>query len=392
MLDGHIDVAEHYCVSGWVSDPADPARRVTLQVLVDGAVDGTLLADQPRPDLARTGRHGDGAHGFTHFFARPLSLLREWHIVVQEPGTRNRCPGAEFVLPARPPRAPTGFVPLLVTSSGRAGSTLLMRRLLGHPQITLANQAPFELKLITYYAKAFDVLTAPGNTERSITPDKIFDDPYTLGLNPYCHHDFEDILRPRHALFGFFADTAGSILGAAFRDIVERFYRRLAAAAGQAAPAYFAEKTSVFDPIRSFARLLWPDLREVVLVRDPRDVFLSYRAFWRTDPAYARQMMRITRDALLAIRAAADPSVLILRYEDLIGAGAASQARLSAFLGLGAPLTLAPAAEAGLFAGHGTAGSPEASVGRWRRELPAEEIVAFAREFGDMLDAFEYEH
>ncbi|MGC8470133.1 MAG: hypothetical protein ACP5NI_09545, partial [Acetobacteraceae bacterium] len=126
--------------------------------------------------------------------------------------------------------------------------------------------------------------------------------------------------------------------------------------------------------------------------RDPRDVFLSYRAFWRTDPAYARQMMRITRDALVSIRAAADPSVLILRYEDLIGAGAASQARLSAFLGLGAPLTLAPAAEAGLFAGHGTAGSPEASVGRWRRELPAEEIVAFAREFGDMLTAFEYEH
>jgi hypothetical protein len=392
MLDGHVDVAEHYCVRGWVADPADPARRVRLEVWVDGEVDGTLVAEAPRPDLARTGRHGDGAHGFTHFFARPLSLLRDWHIVVQEPETHDRCPGAEFILPARMPRRPADLVPLLVTSSGRAGSTLMMRRLLGHPAVVLGNQPPFELKLLTYYAKAFDVLTSPGNPQRSLAPDKIFDDPFTLGLNPYNHHDFEEILRPGAALFGFFSDTSGAVLAGAFREIIERFYRRVAAGAGQAAPAFFAEKTSIFDPIRAFARLLWPDLREVVLVRDPRDVVLSYRSFWRTDPGYARQMMRIMQDAIAAIRAAADPSVLILRYEDMITAGAATQARLSAFLGLATPLTLAPAAEAGLFTGHGTASSPEGSVGRWRRELTPEEIIAFTGEFSDMLTAFDYDH
>lgn len=391
MLAGHIDIAEHYCLTGWVADPDAPDRRIGLEILVDGEVDGQLTAEEPRPDLARVGKLGDGRHGFTHFFARPLALTRAYHILVREAGTRARPPGAEFTLQPRAIRAAEELRPVMVTSAGRSGSTLLMRRLGNHPGIVIADQAPYEMKLATYYAKAFEVLTSPGNVERSVAPDKIYDDPFQLGLNPFQHHDFENVLPGRAAFFGFWRETAAPIVAGAFKDILVRFYLRLGAAQGKHTAQWFAEKTSLFDPIRGFVRAAFPTAREIVLVRDPRDVYCSYRSFWSATPGYAVQVLRTMRDTLMRIRAEEGEDVLILRYEDLVSAGAASLAKVGAFLELDQPIPLQPAAEAALFTGHGTAGSPERSIGRWRRDVPADELLAIDRDFGDMLDAFGYE-
>ena len=391
MLVGHIDVAEHSCLSGWVADPSAPDQPVMLEILVDGASDGTVLAADLRPDLAQLGKYGDGRHGFTHFFARPLAITRAYHIVVHTQQADLRPPGGEFVLQAHALRAPETLAPLLVTSAGRSGSTLLMARLANHPAITLAHQPPFEMKLATYYAKAFEVLTAPGDPLRSVPADKIYDDPYHLGLNPFHHHDFEELLGSRAAFFGFWRDTAAPVVAGAFKETIVRFYTRLAAVQGKPAVAWFAEKTSIFDPVRGFVRAVFPEVREVVLVRDPRDVFCSYRAFWSATPEYGMQVMRTMRDNLLRIHAEAAADTLILRYEDLVSAGAASMARVGAFMGRAQPIPLRTAAEAALFSGHGTAGSPERSLGRWRRELRSEEILAIDAEFGEMLEAFDYE-
>jgi hypothetical protein len=40
--------------------------------------------------------------------------------------------------------------------------------------------------------------------------------------------------------------------------------------------------------------------------------------------------------------------------------------------------------------GHGTAGSPDASIGRWRRDLPPELLAAVEETFTDLLQEFGY--
>ena len=397
MLVGHIDIAEYYCIAGWVADPAAPDRRITLEVLVGGEIVGRAVADRARPDLARHGGFGDGNHGFLHYFDRPLPMTRAFNIAVRDAATGALMPGGAFSLPPEPiapvrglPAVPT-LTPVLVTSAGRSGSTLLMGRLRQHPDIIVADQPPFEMKQATYYAKAFDVLTSPGNRERSLAPEKIYDDPFTLGFNPYHHLDFESVFPDPGALYEFQRTTAASILAAAFADILNRFYVGLGAAQRKPGAGCFAEKCSIYDPTRAFVRAVAPGTKEIVLVRDPRDLFLSYRAFWHTTPEYTHQVLRSLRNALAAIAAAPSPLVLPVRYEDLVTDAAATMKRIGAFLGLDQGLTARGPGETALFAGHGTAGAPERSIGRWREELPAEEGVAMTHEFGNMLEAFGYE-
>jgi hypothetical protein len=59
-----------------------------------------------------------------------------------------------------------------------------------------------------------------------------------------------------------------------------------------------------------------------------------------------------------------------------------------------APETVArliAAADAPELRGHGTAGSPESSIGRWRNDLSPELRSAVEEMFGDLLSDFGYE-
>ena len=53
-------------------------------------------------------------------------------------------------------------------------------------------------------------------------------------------------------------------------------------------------------------------------------------------------------------------------------------------------LIAAAAPDAPELRGHGTAGSPEASIGRWRHDLPPELLAAVEETFGDLLQEFGY--
>ncbi len=72
-LSGNLDrVTRDGWVSGWCWDPQRPARRVGLDVLVDGTVVGTTQAGNWRADLQQAGI-GDGSHGFA--YALPYEVL-----------------------------------------------------------------------------------------------------------------------------------------------------------------------------------------------------------------------------------------------------------------------------------------------------------------------------
>jgi hypothetical protein len=100
----------------------------------------------------------------------------------------------------------------------------------------------------------------------------------------------------------------------------------------------------------------------------------------------------------LVLRAAwrdrGEPGSLV-RYEDLVRDPASTLPPLLASLGLdAAPETvssLIAAADAPELRGHGTAGSPEASIGRWRSDLSPELRLTVNEVFGDLLHEFGYE-
>jgi hypothetical protein len=106
--------------------------------------------------------------------------------------------------------------------------------------------------------------------------------------------------------------------------------------------------------------------------------------------AYLRQNFLVLRAAW---RDRGEPGSL-LRYEDLVREPATTLLPLLTPLGLdAAPETVArliAAADAPELRGHGTSGSPAASIGRWRTDLSPELRAAVQETFGDLLRDFGY--
>ncbi len=98
-LSGNLDrVTRDGWVSGWCWDPHSPGRKVSLDVLVDGAVVGATEASTWRADLQQAGI-GDGRHGFA--FALPYDVLAQkgtLRITVQESGGGGRTLGDPVTL------------------------------------------------------------------------------------------------------------------------------------------------------------------------------------------------------------------------------------------------------------------------------------------------------
>ncbi len=392
MLAGYLDHAEHRYIEGWAVDHDDLGKRVALRVNVSGRDVVVVHADQLREDLRAQGWAGDGRHGFRYYFETPLPLTDTHRVTVRFLETGALLRSGNVLINPRPIRRLDPLRPLLVTSAGRSGSTLLMRWLGDDPAVAMVDQYPYEMKLTAYYAKAYDVLTLPGNPARSVAAEMIYDDPFHLGFNPFHHADFAGALTQRDGLSDFFVDFSGPVIAEAFKTIITGFYQRLMLDQCKCGALYFAEKCSIFDPVRNFVRAVYPDLREIVLIRDPRDIVCSYQSFWHTSAEDAQRTLMTFRAKALDIREAAPGDVLLLRYEDMLRDPASTRARIGEFLGLRRALAKGAAlAEREIFAGHATSRSPAASVGRWQRDLPLENIAKLAATFGDFLTAFGYD-
>src|ERR1700733_4423575 len=128
MYTGYVDSSDHHSIIGGAADTHRPEARLDLRVMVNGALQGRVIADRPRAGLRQHGIYGDGAHGFTYVFDPPLSPLHAYEIVVAFIDTQNGVPGGRFRMQPTSPQDLT-LRPVLVTATGRSGTTLLMRRL-----------------------------------------------------------------------------------------------------------------------------------------------------------------------------------------------------------------------------------------------------------------------
>jgi hypothetical protein len=155
-------------------------------------------------------------------------------------------------------------------------------------------------------------------------------------------------------------------------------------------------------------RELYPQGRELFLVRDFRDMIASMLAYnarkgfgdfgretAESDAAWLAELHRGVVALRDAWRERGDTTSLV-RYEDLVRDPGSTLPPLLSVLGLDATpetvrgLIAAAAPDAPELRGHGTAGSPEASIGRWRTDLTPELLAAVEETFCDLLQEFGY--
>jgi hypothetical protein len=408
MRGGHVDAVSRTQVSGWAADAEQPNARLRLTVMVNGAERGRTVADKPRVDLAKLGRYGDGAHGFAFAFPKPLPAHRDHDITVlytddmqPVPGGARRLARDPSVAPPRTaeasPAAPAegraaepGPHPILVTAPGRSGTTYLMSCLAAAPQIVAAELVPYEVRLLSYYATVFGVLTAPADQERSTHPDRLEGDGFHVGSNPFAGAQYAPAFKARAAFEDYTQKWVPRRLSGALANIVREYYRRLAADRGKGEVLYFAEKNNnLHRPSRMFVRRAFPRMREIAIVRDPRDVLCSHMAYFESSEDRALRQLTHACRQLAALHESAGPELCVIRYEDMVRGEPATFERLSSFLGA----AVAPVAgdESGaMFRTHATSESPQASIGRWRRDLPATAKAQTAAEWGTFLDTYGY--
>jgi hypothetical protein len=292
--------------------------------------------------------------------------------------------------------------PILVDHRGRDGSTLLMRLLRSSPAVAIPGPYPYEKKYFAYLWRWSRMLERRDKSEwwtyidlTSLTfeptksllgPPPWSSDLIHGGERPMSQHMFEE----------------------AWREFSRRATEQVRAEHGDpgAEVRYYAEKhqdTRLID----LGEL--PPVRVLVLVRDPRDMFVSFHSFDAKRRSEGRQEFegaqtapgesedeRVTR-FIERERARmqwiaeldSDGEFPVFRYEDLVTDLPGQARRLERWLSISLD-PVAAADDAELQARHVSAATPEASVGRWRQELEPALAERFNREFGDELTALGY--
>jgi hypothetical protein len=292
--------------------------------------------------------------------------------------------------------------PLSVTGLGRSGTTLLMQMLAEHPEISVHRVFPFETRLGAYWMHVLTVLSGPANHFESSHPDRFQHDRLFVGTNPYA---------PLHltsgpALRAWFGADAPEELAAFCQRNVDAAYLRLARDQGQGPCRFFAEKNDPTYAARLLAQL-YHGAKEIVLVRDFRDMICSMlafdgkrrtRAFQGDDADVEAFIFRIVDDVrrLAAIWHERRDTALLLRYEDLVTEPHASLRRVADYAGIDAsPAVIDRMVEASRrddesTRAHRTTDDGPRSIGRYRYDMN-EDMRELCLEIGaDLLTGLGY--
>ncbi len=390
MLIGHIDRADRHYVSGWAMDTNRPEAQIDVSFRVNGEEWGRSVAGNFRQDLLDSGRYGDGRHGFTYLVDKPMSILKSYDIEVVGIFDNYSSTLAKLTLAAiSTDQAQKN--PILVTASGRSGTTILMKRLLQSPDITVVDKYPYEVKILAYYAHAYDVMTSSVNYTSPPDLGDYFSKMTRIGQNPFNHYEYENIFSDPYALYDFFEKRLPRKLMESFKSIILDFYEYVENRAGSSSSKYFAEKVDLLHCTRSFTHAAFDQTKEIVLVRDPRDLFCSYRSFWQTPADEAVSALKSIADEMVRLHSSKDKNKMIfVKYEDLVLQTEKTLYNISQFLNLDQNLEADPKSDSKLFESHGTSENINASVNRWKKDLNAGEIEQFEFMFSEFLNVYNY--
>ena len=398
------DVYNFDC-AGWAVG-RDGRARVVEVVARDGTIRHIPITLN-RPGVAR--EYPDVADAAGVGFWAPISVIgldQEFDLilrVVLDDRTRvqiGRIAGRHTTVQSQ--YVPT-IQPLLVTSLGRSGTTFLMRLLSAHPSVVAYRAYPYEMRAARYWMQLLGALIEPATQAGSAN-----------GLTPRTmqwwvhHHPFCRGAQGRDAgLQEWFGGRLVEQVAEVCQRSIEDTYRRVAATQGQTAPRYFSEKY-LPDEVPGIVRELYPQAREIFLVRDLRDVLCSIRSFnaKRGSLDFSRDQVSSEQEYILHLRDEAlrllaswksrDMRSILVRYEDLVLRPTETLTSILDYLELDSrsgrihELLESASVATPEFVEHRTTDTATDSVGRWQRDLDADSLALCNDVFSSVLAEFGY--
>lgn len=389
---GNVDEISRRRVVGWACDRDAPEASLTITILINGREHGRCPANLARENLKQhLGGNASGLYGFEFAFDPPLSVFDEYRVEVKAAGAQRPLPSGARVLPA-PQRAGGRLPPIIITSTGRSGTTLLMSEFAARPDIVVAGPYPFEIKLVGYYSAAFRTLVSSADRTNSTDPLTMFDkdNRFYIGHNPYNSLEFHRIAGLQKTFERFFEQVVPAKYSELFQGLVDEYYDSIKTDQGKHAARFFAEKGELDEAARDGARHFLGRVHELVVVRDPRDLLCSAMKFWKLEPPEALMMLQTTLRRLEEIHDSGASDSFFLRYEDLITEPVATRQQIYRFLRLDFEPGSLPETDAKLFERHGTSARPADSVQRWERDLDPDLVAACNESFGSYIERFGY--
>lgn len=381
-------------VTGWARDTGGAPARI--EAACGPNTVATAHLDQP----------GAARCDFS-LIVRSLDLPREFELTISiVSADERRTPlvavrGRRSALPAPPADL---LRPLMITSLGRCGSSLLQHTLSFHPRIVVRRAFPHEARALAYWTSVFASLSAPASALQQLAAT-LAHPLWWTGAHDYDSSHYP----PEHPDVQWIGSDGVELLAAHCRSGFNAFYRRFAAGMGKKEAAFASEKLPPRLGLHSLAAELFPDAREILLVRDFRDMLASILAFSvKRGPAFNWQPKRDDETSVADLRTrigilhdhwrARRDHVHLVRYEDFVLKPNPAWHGVLAYLGverdeatIRTMLRDAAASDRALQAAHATTKDTAASVGRWKRDLSGN-LQRLSREpFAKFLDAFGYD-
>ncbi len=391
---------------GWVLAAHSPALQIEL-IANDGPVRSISIV-YPRKDVDRA-FPGAPPNSKVGFWA-PVSVVgmtAEFELLIQVRLENNarvpigRIYGRHKPLPSR--FEPT-IQPLLVNSLARTGTTWMMRLLSEHPSIAALRIYPYEVRPGKYWMQLLGAMADPAYPAQSRSKLGNFDDAWWELQDPFQRGS----LGQNEPLQQWFNSQFVEQTAMLCQRSIEGCYREVANVQDQQAAVYFAEK-HIPDEVPGIIWELYPKTREIIIVRDFRDMLCSIRAFNAkrgsvgfnrdqvdSEEQYIYRLGREAQQLLSSWKTRRDRTCLV-RYEDLISQPTEILRRVLTYLNIEAgpsmvegilrrALVDTPEMEA-----HRTSGSAQRSIARWHTDLDADSKLLCEQVFGDALKEFGYD-
>jgi hypothetical protein len=391
-------------IEGWVVSKTASVAHV--EVLLDGRPILKFQLLFARRDVASSvPEAAAGKSGFRASLSA-LSLPASFQVVLRvtlESGIRipiARIAGEREPLPAS---QEARIQPLMMNTIGRSGSTWLGWLLGCHPEILAYEPFAQDARVSTYWMSVLQDLSQPKSYREQFGPKNMVSSHWWLGDDESAAGEVGENLES-------WLGGAGVESVARFcQGQIEGFYTDLAASTGKPRAQHFVEKVLPYQMLPDLLSELYPGAREIILVRDFRDLLSSvlafnekrgYQAFGReqrdSDSDYVKSTLRRSAEALLRRWRRRAKAAQLVRYEDLVLDPQSTLRRLLGYLDLDASdevvrQTIERAQNASGAEQHQTVSDPAASIGRWRRDLPAELQAVCKQELDGVLAEFGYE-
>ena len=147
-------------------------------------------------------------------------------------------------------------------------------------------------------------------------PPQLAEQRHVVGSNPFYHPLFERAFATKDARDFFFQSVMFDRLKSALRDVVVDYYRSIAADTGKHGATFFVEKLMDAGAQREMVLSMFPEAKEILLVRDLRDVLCSRKNFTKQLPEDPITPMRQSAKHLIGMARNGGSNAIVVRYEE----------------------------------------------------------------------------